>query len=176
MDFEEVIWKESVREGYVVLLRAEMKLLLPTKQAKIREFYQKTARACLSWACAVWGDRLKSAFCALDHKSRGKFHTRHYRFRMRIAWESAPYISILCDSEREETGGDKGFYRIAHLWNAEEETILPPKQILHTLRHKLAKNELSFSPDGIYREQNEIVFFKNPTSKTEFLEARLPII
>jgi hypothetical protein len=176
MDFEGVVWKESVREGYVVLLRAEMKLLLPTKQAKIRDFYQKTARACLSWACEVWGGQLKSAFCALDNRSRGHFHTRHYRFTMRIAWECAPYISILCESERDGTNGSKGLYRIAHLWNEEEETVLPPKQILHIFRPKLAKNELSFSPDGIYREQNEIVIFKNPTSKNEFLEARLPII
>ena len=176
MELERMVWKNAVREGYVVLLRAQAELLLPCGEERIREFYQKTARACLLWACEIWGEQLREAFCALEGKGRARFRTRQYHFSMRSPWEGDGYVCILCESTRSTDDGEADFHRISHVWKVDEQTALPKRQILQLWRPKLAKNAPSFLPDGFYREGESMIFFKNPTSKNGFLEAKSPMI
>ena len=175
MEFENVVWQRSVREGYVVLLRAEAELLLPTEGERIRDFYEKTASACLSWATDVWGERLRDDFCRLSNRERATFRIQRYRFYMRIPWQEGPYVTILCESRRNTSGGTEDLHRICHTWNTDEQTVLPKKQILRLFSAELAKKELPFAPDGIYKEKEKLVIFKNRGEKNDFLEAKLPI-
>ena len=175
MDMERVVQKRSVREGYVVLLRAEADLLLPSEEGIIRDFYLKTAQACLNWAEKVWGEAIRRDYNALEIAERAKFRTRYYRFAMRVPWQDEVHLGIVCESERIVFGEPNDAYRMSHVWNIAEQTLLPMTQILQLYRHQLAKNDVPFSPHGAYREGEMIVFFRNKTSKNDFLEAKLPV-
>ena len=175
MEMERLLQKRSVREGYVVLLRAEADLLLPKEAGIMRDFYLKTAQACLNWAEEVWGEWIRRDYNALEAVARAGFRTRSYRFAMRVPWQDEAHICIVCESERVVFGEEKDAYRMSHVWNFREGTLLPLTQILQLFRHELAKNDLPFSPHGAYRESDWIVFFRNKTSKNDFLEAKLPV-
>lgn len=175
MELERVVWKKTVSEGYVVLLRAQAELMLPLDKREMRAFYEKTARACLLWATEVWGERLRAVYCAMDKVDKARYRAERYQFFMRSPWEDERHLCVLCESTRTHPGEAGDRHRICHFWDKNEETILPKHQILRLLRLKLAKNELPFAPDGIFVEADKIVVFKNPTPKNGFLEAKLPV-
>ncbi len=178
MRVERKEYKATVREGYQILLRAEAELLLPTEKPKMCDFYTKLAKACILWAAEVHGDTLRKEFAALEStRERSRFRTQQYRFRMRVAWEDASFASILCESEL--TGQWKepqnSYHRTSHVWNLEEETILPVPQILQTFGVTLSKEMFPFRPDGIYPDGEGIVLFRNPTSSSHFMEKKLTL-
>ena len=177
MELEKREEKRSVREGYVVLLRASAQLLLPNEAyPTMRAFYQRIVDACMSWTEEIYGERLRAHFLSLtDIRERSHYRTLSYRFAMRVPWQETPYITILCESERKELDGSVDFYRICHTWNTEEETVLPYRQAIQLFRPKATKGEMPFVPDGIYREDDKIVIYKNKTLQNRFLEARLPL-
>lgn len=176
MELEAMTRRQSVREGYVVLLRAEAEILLPKDPfLSMRSFYEKVSEACLNWVTEIYGEELRRHFLSLsDVREKSRFRTQYYRFWMRIPWQEMPHITILCESERTSLDGTRDFYRICHTWNTEEQTMLPFGQILQLFGFKLAKNEMPFVPDGIFKENDRIVIFQNRTSKNNFLEAKLP--
>ena len=85
-------------------------------------------------------------------------------------------MALLCESTL--TGQwrtpQTSYHRISHVWNTEEELILPFSQILSTFGSCLEKDQLPFRPDGIYPEGDEMVFFRNVTENVRFIEHRLP--
>ena len=130
----------------------------------------------MAWAEELYGERVRADFLnRSETHEKSQFRTHRYRFDMRIPWEDFPYITILCESERGVPGGQMDTFRICHVWNVEEQSILPPRQAMHALRLKIAKKELPFRPDGFYREGDKLVIFQNPTSHNKFLEAKLPV-
>lgn len=177
MELEWAEEKRSVREGYVVLLRAHAELLLPdASYPVIRSFYQRIAEACMSWTVEVFGERVRAHFLSLaDIREKSRFRTLQYRFRMRSPWQNDSHITLLCESERTELDGTVDFFRICHTWNIEEETVLPLGQILPLIETRFSKKELPFLPDGIYREGDHVVVYQNKTSVHPYLEAKLPI-
>ena len=94
---------------------------------------------------------------------------------MRCPWEEPPYLAILCESELTGQWREpqKSYHRISHVWNTDEELILPFAQILQNFGMKLSKDMLPFRPDGIYPEGENMVFFRNVTDQVSFLEKRL---
>jgi len=166
-----------VRDGYQILLRADAELLFPTAGEQMRAFYGKLGETCMSWALEVHGDRLRRAFGELETvREKSRFHTGRYRFRMRIPWEEPPYVAIVCESELTgelipEAGG---YFRISHVWNCEEELMLPTEQILRLLDGGLSRRMFPFRPDGVYPEGEHVVLFRNATAKTAWEETRLP--
>ena len=79
---------------------------------------------------------------------------------------------LLCESTLtgQWKNPQKSYHRISHVWNVEEELLLPHAQILQTFGIKLEKNQLPFRPDGIYPEGNEMIFFRNADENKHFLE------
>ena len=172
--------KESrivVREGFQILLRAESELLLPTGKEKIDWFYEKISETCMNWAHKVHGEKLRREYLSLeDTREKSQFRTQRYRLSMRCPWEEGKWIALLCESTLtgQWKNPQKSYHRISHVWNVEEELLLPHAQILETFGVKLGKNQLPFRPDGIYPEGNEMVFFRNADEKKHFLESSIP--
>lgn len=176
MELERVLMRRTVREGYVLLLRAEAELLLPKEGLEvIREFYLHVAQACLDWVSGIYGEELRKYYLALsDIRERSRFFTRCYRFWMRVPWQNDEHMTVLCESERDPIDGERDFYRIAHTWNLSEQSILPPAQTMKLFEVKMRRSVLPFAPDGIYREEGRVKIFKNPCKENRFLEAELP--
>lgn len=169
--------KASTREGYQILLRAEARLLLPVGKPKICDFYQRLARTCVSWAEEIHGERLRREFCALETvREKSRFRTQYYRFCMYSPWEEGRYAVILCESELTGQWEEihNSYHRISHVWDVEEELLLPPSQILSAFGVNLSRDMLPFRPDGIYPTEDGIVLFRNPTPSSVFIEKKLP--
>ncbi|MBQ7334982.1 MAG: hypothetical protein IJW92_00715 [Clostridia bacterium] len=178
MNTEKIELHASVREGYQILLRADAELLLPTEQLKIREFYQSLAERCMNWATDVHGEMLKKEFSALETvHEKSAFRTQQYRFRMRVAHEDGETAAILCESKllRQRREPQNSYHRLSHVWLLAEENILPFSQILKRFDLKTTTKELGFVPDGIYPENGEMVFFKNPSATDAFREEKRPL-
>ena len=167
---------ETVREGYQILLRAHAELLLPREKPKIRWFYEHLCDTCLKWAKEVHGERLRQELLRMESvRERAQVQTCRYQLRMHLAWEDARYAAILCESE--QTGQwkipQKGYHRISHVWDTEEELILPFSEILKKFDLHMPNGGLPFRPDGIYPEGQEMVFLRKVTDSHPFLEQRL---
>ena len=176
MELEEVKLRRSVREGYIVLLRAEALLVMPVGYEKICDFYRRVADACMNWAVEVYGEHLRAQFLSLASvREKSGFRTQQYRFWMRVPWEEGDFVTILCESERASTDGERDFYRISHTWNTKEQTALPIKQVLQLLEKRPSVKDFPFQPDGVYRERDKLVIYQNKTDKNVFGEVKLPL-
>ena len=165
----------TVREGYQVLLRAEAELIHPEGKDVIQKYYQLLADKCMSWAIGVHGERLRKDFLSLeDLHDRALWRAQKYRFCMRIPWQSEHHIAILCESyllgQRQEV--QNSYHRLSHVWNLDEESILPIGQILELFACGIHVRDLPFSPDGVYPEGEELVFYKNPTQDTPLAQRK----
>lgn len=177
MNTEKIEQHATVREGYQILLRADAEILLPTDKPRIRAFYERMAETCMRWAQAIYGESLRKEFLALEEiREKSQFRTQRYRLRMSCPWEEGIYTAILCESKLTGQWKEpqKSYHRISHVWNTEEELILPFSEILQNFGIKITKNMLPFRPDGIYPEGDMMVFFRNVTDNMAFLERKLP--
>ena len=177
MDLEKKILRGAVIEGYTVLMKAEAELLLPSDKTQIEGFYLALSKKCMTWATEVRGEKLRELFLNLDGAvEKSHFLTRRYRFQMRCPWEYAPYAAILCESVLEDEDVPMGaFRRVSHVWNVDEETMLPQNQILHLLGIQKELKSVGFLPDGIYPENDTAVFYKNTSKSNQFMEVRRKI-
>ena len=176
MIFEQVEMHATVREGYQILLRADAFLLMPTEKPKIRAFYQRMADTCMRWAEEIHGESLRKDFLELEGiRERSLFRTQRYTLRMRCPFDEGRHTVLLCESKLTGQWKEpqKSYHRISHVWNTEEELVLPIPQILRRFGLRLTKNMLPFPPDGVYPEGQEMVFFRNVTDHLPFLEKRL---
>ena len=141
-------------------------------------FYEKLSNACLSWAQDQYGEKLKKEYSALEStKERARFRTQKYRLRIGRCFENEQYVAFLCESALADqwSGVGEGYRRASQVWNKEEETQLPPSQILRAFGLRLGKKELPFSPDGIYPEGCSLVIFRNATQSLPFAEKKFSI-
>ena len=176
MKIEKMEKHGTVREGYQILLRADAALLIPEDKPLMREFYLHLSETCMTWAQAVYGERLRKEFLALESvREKSQFGTQHYRLQMRVAWEDEGHAAILCESKLTGQWKEpqKSYHRISHVWNLAEETMLPFSEILRLFGVRLSEGRLPFRPDGIYPEGEHTVIFRNVTDQTPFLEQRL---
>lgn len=176
MEVDQRELRAVVREGYQVILRAEARLLLPVGKEEIRDFYVRLGEACMKWARDVEGELLRRSFCALSSpRERAAFRVGQYRFGMRIPWETERFAAVVCESdlsgERDALQG--GFHRTAQVWDLQRQLILPPRQVLSLFSPRIKRRMLPFSADGIYPEGKDLVLFRNPSEKGDFLEKRI---
>ena len=169
--------RATVREGYQMLLRAEAELILPEGKDVIGNYYRLLAEKCMSWATEVYGERIRQEFLSLeDLHDRALWRAQKYRFLMRIPWQSEHYIAILCESyllgQRQEA--QNSYHRLSHVWNLDEECILPIGQILELFGCGVKLRELPFVPEGVYPDGEELIFYKNPTLQTSFAQQKSP--
>ena len=164
-----------VREGYQVLLRAETELVLLEGKDVICNYYRLLAEKCMSWATEVYGERIKRDFLSLeDLHDRALWRAQKYRFLMRIPWQNEHYIAILCESyllgQRQQM--QNSYHRLSHVWNLDEESILPIPQILELFGCGIKIKELPFVPDGVYPDGGELIFYKNPTAEAPLAQRK----
>ncbi len=167
-----------VREGYQVLLRAEAELLLFEGKDVICNYYRLLAEKCMSWATEVYGERIRRDFLSLeDLHDRALWRAQKYRFLMRIPWQNEHYIAILCESyllgQRQQM--QNSYHRLSHVWNLDEESILPIPQILELFGCGIKQKELPFVPEGVYPDGEELIFYKNPTAETPLAQRKSPL-
>ena len=168
----------TVREGYQVLLRAEAEILLPEGKDIIGNYYRLLANKCMSWATEVYGERIRNDFLSLeDLHDRALWRAQKYRFLMRIPWQSEHHIAILCESYLlgQHRDVQNSYHRLSHVWNLEEESILPISQILELVSCNIHLRDLPFVPDGVYPEGEELIFYKNPTIDTPLAQSKSQI-
>ena len=171
--------RATVREGYQVLLRAEATVVLPEGKDVIGKYYRLLADKCMSWATEVYGERIRQSFLSLeDLHDRALWKAQKYRFLMRIPWHSEHHIAILCESYLLGQRNDmqNSYHLLSHVWNLEEESILPITQILELFQCGIQMKELPFAPDGVYPENGELIFYKNPTLQTQLTQQRSPFV
>ena len=166
-----------VREGYQVLLRAEAELVLLEGKDVICNYYRLLAEKCMSWATEVYGERIKRDFLSLeDLHDRALWRAQKYRFLMRIPWQNEHYIAILCESyllgQRQQM--QNSYHRLSHVWNLDEESILPIPQILELFGCGIKIKELPFVPEGVYPDGGELIFYKNPTAEAPLAQRKSP--
>ncbi len=177
MKTEKIEMRAIVREGYQILLRAEAVLDLPIEKKKMCEFYRRMAKTCLDWAEDVYGERLRREFLALEGiRERSQYRTQHYSMRMHCPWTDGAYASILCESQLTDQWREPGksYHRISHVWNVEEELILPFPQILRGFGMRITRDMLPFHPDGIYPVKDFMVIYRNANEGSRFLEKKIP--
>jgi len=175
MDMEKKELHTTVREGYQILLRAEAEWYEPTEYEKICDYYRRLAEKCMTWASEVHGETLRKEFLSLEStREKSRFRTQEYRFVSHVLRIGEEYATVVCESwlKGGRGGSKKGYHRISHVWDLNEETILPFSQILKRFEPAEHDFVLPFSPDGIYPEGDELVFFKNPSDENSFLEER----
>ncbi len=170
--------RATVREGYQVLLRAEAELVLPEEKEVIGNYYRLLAQKCMSWATEVYGERIRKDFLALDDlHERALWRAQKYRFIMRVCWQGENHMAILCESyllgQRQST--ENSYHRLSHVWNLNEESILPVSQILELLGCDVKIRELPFVPDGVYPDGEELIFYKNPTAEAPLTQKKSPL-
>lgn len=167
----------TVREGYQILMRADAELYLPEEKPRMLEFYERMAQTCMRWAEEVHGAALRHDFSQMESiREKSQFRMQTYRLRIHSPWAEGRYAVYLCESEllgqwREP---QKSYHRISHVWDVEEELILPESQILRGFGMRLTRNMLPFRPDGIYPCKDKMVFFRNATDNLPFVERKLP--
>ena len=164
-----------VREGYQVLLRAEAELVLLEGKDVICNYYRLLAEKCMSWATEVYGERIRRDFLSLeDLHDRALWRAQKYRFLMRIPWQNEHYIAILCESyllgQRQQM--QNSYHRLSHVWNLDEESILPIPQILELFGCGIKIKELPFVPGGVYPDGGELIFYKNPTAEAPLAQRK----
>ena len=164
-----------VREGYQVLLRAEAELVLLEGKDVICNYYRLLAEKCMSWATEVYGERIRRDFLSLEYlHDRALWRAQKYRFLMRIPWQNEHYIAILCESyllgQRQQM--QNSYHRLSHVWNLDEESILPIPQILELFGCGIKIKELPFVPEGVYPDGGELIFYKNPTAEAPLAQRK----
>ena len=169
--------RATVREGYQVLLRAEAELVLPEGKDVIEKYYRLLSEKCMSWATEVYGERIRQDFLSLeDLHDRALYRAQRYRFLMRIPWQNEHHIAILCESyllgQRQQS--ENSYHRLSHVWNLDEESILPIPQILEMFACGMKMRELPFVPDGVYPDGEQLIFYKNPTQNTPLTQKKSP--
>lgn len=176
MELERRILRGATVEGYRVLLRAEADLLLPRDYPKIHAFYLALAEKCIAWATEVSGERVRQSYLKTESNvEKARFRTYRYSFRMRYPKSDEGHAVILCESQLSGLDGRNAYRRLSHVWYLSEETVLPHRQILRLYAYGKRGIGCGFRADGIYPEEGELVFFKNATEKTDFMEKRYAI-
>lgn len=178
MQLEHAQLNAVVRQEYQVLLRAHASLQLPMEHMYIRDFYTALGQRCLHWAKNTLGEQLRAAYLKMeDVREKSRMRTVFYRLEMRVTPGTALHWVVLCESSLSGNAVTMGnwYYRLAHVWNIEEETILPSAQVMRLFSSQLSVRKLPFPPDGIYPQDGHLIFYRNQTAAHPFLEEKIPL-
>ncbi len=164
----------SVREEYRVLLRANVTLILPSGLERVCTFYRKTGEACLSWILEGEGERLRAEYQRLsDCIEKARFPTARYRMECAPVWEERGHAAWVCRSVLCR-GGEESRRTMAQVWDLAEETVLPTGQILRLCPPEGRRKHPPFRADGVYPQNGELIFYRNPREGHSSMEFRVP--
>ncbi len=160
----------AVREGYQLLLRADAEWSIPEGKTRIGDFYRRMSDACIKWAAEAEGEKIRKDYLSLEsNRDRARVRLATYRLSCLPIFERSPYVAWVCESILQN-GAERKIIRMSQVWNVEEETLLPIRQILEVFRVKRSCKRPPFRPDGVYPLGDELVFFKNADQKDEAKE------
>ena len=120
-----------VREGYAVLLTAELFLSVPQESARLTDFTARSGEVMLRRLFRKEGERARSDYLAMeDHAARARWRVR----RLRVAARCEPTDSLHCRVLLTADLNGTVLQSEERFWNLSEETLLPPRQSRRALR------------------------------------------
>lgn len=165
-----------VREDYRILARCEVEIEVPEGHANFALFYQKTAEAAVRWGKEFLGEKAKKEYALLpDVWAKARFLPYRFSLRGKIVFEDPEILVTVCQSVLSH-GGERQARRSAQVWNKREGTILPNRLVLRCFGGKKTAKPKGFRVEGCYPVGGEMIFFHNPTAKTQFAEKKIKII
>lgn len=178
MQTEVIRERRCVRADYRILFRADAEIVVPEQKGRMRTCLQAIFRTFSEWAGSGEGEPVRQAYLALPEiRDRSRFRTVEYRLRGKFVWEGEGLVSWVAETQlRDANRQREEIRRTAIVWNTEEETALPPREIfrLAGLSARERSKQLPFRPDGIYPVSGSLVCFRNGRGADAFREIRLP--
>ena len=175
MGFESCRAYVIVKEDGRVLVRCDAEIRIPEGYPIALSFYQKAAETATRWGEEVLGEQAKKEYAALpDFWAKARFLPLRFRLRGEPVYEDEKYFAIVCDSVLLQ-GNERQVRRSAQVWNKREQTILPKRQILRLFGAGKQPLPKGFREDGCYPVPGEMVFFRNPDAKKQFIEQKIKI-
>lgn len=165
-----------VKADYCALVRCEVEFEVPEGYPKILLFYQKAAAAAVRWSEEILGEKAQKEYKLLpDLWAKARFLPYRFRLRGKPIFEDSGHFAVVCESVLLR-GSERSVRRAAQVWEKREQTILPGRETLRRFGGKKAGIPKGFRADGWYPANGELVFFRNPDSKSPFSEKKIKII
>lgn len=125
-----------VREGYAVLLTAELFLSIPQESARLTDFTVRSGEVMLRRLFREEGERARSDYLATeDHAARARWRVRRLRVTARCEPTDDRHCRVLLTAELNGTV----LQSEERVWNLNEETLLPPRQSRRLTRTAVKK-------------------------------------
>lgn len=130
----------TVREGYAVLLTAELSLSVPQAYARLTDFTERRGGMLFRRLSREEGERARAEYLAAESNAeRARRRTR----RLRVAARAQPTESALCRVLLTAELDGTVLRTEEWVWNLVEETLLPPGQIRRLTRQTDKKRRTS---------------------------------
>ena len=131
---EKTVRRATVRQGYAVLLIAEVVQDLPDEFPRLCDFTARQGDLMFRSALEREGERAKQAYSAPeDNRMRARWRVRRLRLEETAGEMDGVHLLVRCTLSLN----GECLQMLEWIWNREEETVLPPAQC-RSLRHKLA--------------------------------------
>ncbi|MBE6530148.1 MAG: hypothetical protein E7680_06100 [Ruminococcaceae bacterium] len=164
-----------VKEDYRILAKCEIEFQIPKEYTKVGIFYQKMAEAGIRWSEEILFENAKKEYSELpDLWSKSRFLPYRFRLCGGPIYENTDYFAVVCESTLSH-GNERTVRRSAQVWNSREQTILPNNLTLRLFGKQKITRKKGFRPDGCYFLNGNLILFRNPDSKTPFMEHKIPI-
>ena len=129
-----------VREGYAVLLTAELFLSIPQESARLTDFTVRSGEVMLRRLFREEGERARSDYLAMeDHAARARWRVRRLRVTAQCEPTDDRHCRVLLTAELNGTV----LQSEERVWNLNEETLLPPRQSRRLTRAAVKKCQTS---------------------------------
>ena len=167
MELREEWMVGAVREGYRLLMRIRVELVLPAELGRIGDYYRSVGEGCRCWAEEVTGEQLRKRFLSTSNEQlRSQLRAASYRMRIAPVYQHEPLCLWLCESVYTDQGRIER-RRWTQLWNTDEEQAYPREQALRLLWGEGRLPSPPFGADGFYPVRNGLLFFRNPRRNEE---------
>ena len=173
MELEVFRAQTLIREGYCPLARCNISIEFPKGLETVGNFYRKMADAILFWVENERGPRLKKEYSSLtDIWGKSRFLPDRLTLAGKACLLDENHFSVVCETAFSHAG-QKEIRRSAQVWNLQEQTLLPMRQIIGKWAWEKQTFKGIVGADGCYPEGGKLVFFWNPTAKHKYEEKKI---
>ena len=172
METEQCRVHTVLREDYRTLLRVDAEIAIPNGCEYARAFYSKMLQTLVRWAEEVEGVRVRADYAACaDNREKSRFQPCLFRVVGAVHPIDERYFAVVCRAVLIRNG-EQGIRCSAQVWDGEEHTVLPMRQVLRRWLGRSRQPRLGYRADGCYPQKGAFVFFKNPHGSEPFEETR----
>ena len=159
----------AVRRDHRTLVRAEAKIEIPEGNETVAAFYGELIRAAMRWAEEVLGERAGREYEALGDDVWAKSRFQPYLLRLEGTLHPVGERHFVIVTDRIFSHGtERRTGRTAQVWDRDENTVLPMREILRRWLGKRSVPRLGFRPDGCYPTgRGSVLFFRDPRGDRE---------